>query len=77
MLLLLIYLIKKMKNLLLTLFVLLSSHWVIAQDIPQRDDTTFKEVKLNEIIISASRAAENKKNVAQPTLVIASKKCSF
>lgn len=77
MLLLLICLIKKMKNLLLTLFVLLSSHWVIAQDIPQRDDTTFKEVKLNEIIISASRAAENKKNVAQPTLVLASKKMQF
>ena len=68
---------NKMKNILLTLFVLISSYMAQAQNPPQIDDTTFKEVRLNEIIISATRARENKKNVAQPTLILSSKKMQF
>ncbi|MEO6220820.1 MAG: TonB-dependent receptor, partial [Ginsengibacter sp.] len=66
-----------MKNILLILFVLIASHKTQAQDSRQNDDSTFKEVKLNEVVISANRSPENKKNVAQPILVVSSKKMQF
>ena len=47
----------------------------MAQQVPE--DSTFKEVRLNEIIISASRFPENKRNVAQPTLVLSNRKMQF
>ena len=66
-----------MKTIILILFVLLSSHTVIAQVEPQIDDSTFKEVKLNEVVISANRSPENKKNVAQSMLILSNKKMQF
>ena len=66
-----------MKTIILILFVLLSSHKIIAQVKPQIDDSTFKEVKLNEVVISANRSPENKKNVAQSMLILSNKKMQF
>ena len=66
-----------MKTIILILFVLLSSHTIIAQVKPQIDDSTFKEVKLNEVVISANRSPENKKNVAQSMLILSNKKMQF
>ncbi len=66
-----------MRNVLPIVLILLTSHVVKAQNPSLPDDTTFKEVKLNEIIISATRAPENKKNVAQPTLLFSAKKIQF
>ena len=63
-----------MKYILLILFVLTSSQ-LVAQQVPK--DSTFKEVKLNEIIISANRSPENKRNVAQPTLNLSNRKMQF
>lgn len=66
-----------MKNILIPLCLLVISHAAMAQDITTMEDTTFKEIKLNEIIISATRAPENKKYVAQPTLILSTKKLQF
>ena len=66
-----------MKTIILILFVLLSSHTIIAQVEPQIDDSTFKEVKLNEVVIAANRSPENKKNVAQSMLILSNKKMQF
>jgi hemoglobin/transferrin/lactoferrin receptor protein len=66
-----------MKNILHVLFTLMSSVVGYSQLPPQYDDSTFKEVKLNEIIISATRAPENRKNIAQPALTLSSGKIQF
>jgi len=47
----------------------------VAQEVAE--DSAFKEVKLNEIVISASRSPENKRNVAQPTLILSNRKMQF
>ncbi len=48
-----------------------------AQNNNEQDDSTFKEIRLNEIIISANRAPEKRKNIAQQTIVLSGKKIQF
>src|SRR5687767_2075364 len=48
-----------------------------AQETTEADDSTFKEVRLNEIIISANKVPENKNNIAQQIMVLSGNKIKF
>ena len=48
-----------------------------AQEMAEAGDSTFKEVRLNEIVISANRAPENKNNIAQQVIVLSGNKIKF
>ncbi len=48
-----------------------------AQNNEEKEDSTFKEIRLNEIIISANKAPEKRKNIAQQTMILPGKKMEF
>ena len=48
-----------------------------AQKNNELDDSSFKEIRLNEIVISANRAPEKRKNTAQQTMVLSGRKMQF
>ena len=61
----------------LTIFFCFCLPVLNAQENNEQDDSTFKEIKLNEIVISANRAPEKRKNTAQQTMVLSGRKMQF
>jgi hemoglobin/transferrin/lactoferrin receptor protein len=62
-----------MKKIFISTCLLFITFAAFAQQKNNKQDTTIKEISLDEVVISATNFAENKKNIAQKTDVISAK----